>query len=76
VLGARRCCGPLARKDAKRRRQGIAGGSVTAWDGSTQPGRRSRDDILSAVRRYLIYGLLAVAWCSLWIMVGLILYLV
>jgi hypothetical protein len=28
------------------------------------------------VRRYLIYGLLAVVWCCIWIMVGLILYLV
>ena len=75
MLAARPCCAPLARKDGRSRRLAIAGGLVTAWDGSTQPGLRSRDDILSAMRRYVIFGLLGVVWCCLWIMVGLILYL-
>jgi hypothetical protein len=48
---------------------------VTAWDGSTQQGRRSRDDNVSAMRRYVIFGLLAFIWCCLWIIVGLIIYL-
>jgi hypothetical protein len=38
--------------------------------------RPVRSDNLSVVRRYVIFGLLAVVWCCLWIMVGLILYLV
>jgi hypothetical protein len=66
------------RRGARSERlQGIVGGSGMGLGGSRRQRPRSQQsDILSpAMRRYLIYALLAVVWCCLWVMVGLILYL-